>query len=187
MDTSKLTFGKSTPETDVLLGELMLYVASKSRRQDPFGAVLLNKVLWRAEMICFHELREPLTDAEYVSLAFGPAPRGSEAIRSQLLESGAATERKASTEHSPERDVLIAEREPDLSGFSEEQLEFVDQAIHEFDGMLSVRATKATHSAAWRLGKALGSIPYECHTLSDRPVDDEDRQIARKIAQEQAW
>lgn len=187
VDPAKFTYGQSTPQTDALLGELMLYVASKSKRQDRFGAALLNKVIWRAEMLCYGELREPLTGAEYVSAEFGPAPRGYRSISDHLIDTGAATEQRGPTGHESECAVLVALRAADLSQLASEQQEFVDQAIHEFDGMTSMRATKAAHNVAWRLGRALGKIPYECHMLVDRPIDDRDREIAKQIAKRLGW
>lgn len=182
MDLSDFTFGERTPETDARLGEVMLYVAATSKHPERLDAVVLSKILWRAEMRCFGELGEPLTGAEYASLPHGPGPTHCELVRQKLVACGAAAERPISTGIGVTRRVLLPLRECDRSCFSAEQLSRVDRAIAEFDAMTTTQATATTHGIAWQLGKVLGRLPYESHFVSERPIDDEARRIAKQVA-----
>lgn len=186
MPADDLTFGERNEETDRLLGELMLYVASKSRNVRQLGAVVLNKILWRAEVLCFRNLGEPLTGARYVSLERGPVPDDYRMIRSRLIpESAELTPSPAGG--GLDRDVLIPKRNAELGDFSDEQMRLVDQAIDEFDGLTSAEAARASHGLSWEMGNVLGVIPYESFLVVGGPVTDEEKRIAAGLAAELGW
>lgn len=139
-------------------------------------------ILWRAEMRCLGELGEPLTGAEYASLPYGPAPTHYVLVRQKLVTCGAAAERPVSMGVGVTRQVLLPLRKCDRSRFSAEQLARVDRAIAEFDAMTTAQATVTTQGIAWQLGKVLGRLPYESHFVSERPIDDEGRRVAKQVA-----
>src|SRR5438309_448212 len=57
------------------LRELIIHVARLSERDDSFGAIKLNKLLFKADFKAYAMWGKPLSGVEYFALENGPAPR----------------------------------------------------------------------------------------------------------------
>src|ERR1035437_1475045 len=60
---------------DDKLRELVLYIATASEGDEPFGKVKLNKILFFADFEAYRRFVRSITGHEYQKLAQGPAPR----------------------------------------------------------------------------------------------------------------
>jgi len=92
------------------------------------GAALVVVGLYFAEFASVRQTGKPITGSEYQRLDNGPAPRRLLPRREILMESGAA-ELQATTVFGCAQQRLIALREPDMSQFSEDEIEVVDQVV----------------------------------------------------------
>src|SRR4030042_4658500 len=97
--------------------ELVLYVAQKCADDPRFGATKLNKILFFADFLAYAKYGEPITNAAYIKLPYGPGAKPMAPVREEMLENHEiAIERRERYGRSQERIVPL--RKPDLSGFT---------------------------------------------------------------------
>src|SRR4051794_39560528 len=108
--------------------EMLLYVASALGDDPAFGATKLNKVLYYAEFGHVRATGHPISGVEFQKLPQGPAPRRLLPVRGDLIDHGEARmERRTYLGFNQER--LIPLREADLSIFTEDEIESINQAV----------------------------------------------------------
>lgn len=163
---------------DQKLAELILYVAWMCEGDSSFGATKLNKLLFFADFRAYQLFGSPITGQDYQALPQGPAPRRLLAVRERLVSEGALVIR--------ERDFLgkrqsqpIALREPDLSGFTPEEIAVVDRAIREWWGRTASEISRASHDfVGWQLAAQGESIPYETALFDDHEPSEAEVRLA---------
>lgn len=159
---------------EVRLGELILYIADKCRLDRMFGAIKLNKILWRSDFLAFAELGEPITGVKYRSLEHGPAPRRLLPVRSALVGSGAAELQIQRTGGGRTQDRVVPLRAAATKAFTDSQLKLVDRVIDELWGKSAAEVSNLSHGKAWEIDADGDSIPYEAVFLSDDPPNAAD-------------
>ena len=164
--------------------ELLLYVA-KSLKDDPAGgAVKLNKVLFFAEFAHVRAHGRPITGAEFQKLRHGPAPRRLVPVRDELLAAGQARV-ELGTYLGYRQDRLVPLREPDLEALTSEELEIVDQVLHELRGRTGAEASDLSHEEmGFRLVEEGETIPFTTAYLRPPVVSERMRRHAAKLAEE---
>ena len=114
--------------------ELLLYIASESTDDPPFGAVKMNKILYYADFAAFRQFGKPITGATYRKLMEGPAPLEMLKERHALIESGDAELCEVAyftgVEHR-----LVAKRDSDRGVSEPGELDIVDQVMTFFHGI----------------------------------------------------
>lgn len=156
--------------------ELILLIARKSEGDPRFGAVKLNKLLFYADFLAYMELGKPITGQEYFALRQGPAPRHMFPIREQMKRDGEIAVRAKETPYSSgTQDRTFALREPDLSGFTPQEIDLVHSVINTCWGHTGSDLSDLTHRfAGWQLAKEKETIPYTFALVDYRaPADDE--------------
>ncbi len=141
--------------------ELTLLVAERLRSDLSGGATKLNKVLFFAEFIHVRRTGRPISGAEFQKLEHGPAPRRLKPIRELLVSSGdAEIVRELYLGYTMAR--LLPLRSADVSLFTDSEMESVEEALRDLDGLTAKQVSDLSHEeAGWRLVNAGDTIPYE--------------------------
>ena len=170
--------------------ELILYIATKCQDDIFWGATKLNKQLFFSDFLAYRDLDRPITGADYMALAFGPAPRRLVPIRQEMIE-----EQDCSLEEMGAQERIVARREPDLSVFSENELRLVDQVIAALRDTTADEASDLAHrfpgwKAAIREGEATGrhvSIPYSTVFVRTQSADEKVIDEGLRLADMHRW
>ena len=150
--------------------QLVLYISAKLGDAQHFGAIKLNKVLWRADFRSFAERGVPVTGREYRRLEHGPAPKEMPALqRAMLAENSIRHERAVAVDGKVEHRTCPL-RPADLSWFDAADLRFVDDAIRYYRDMTGAETSDDSHGIAWKCRNNGESMPYELALLSDRQL-----------------
>lgn len=180
-------FGRNDAHGDQLLGELILYVASKCASDDLFGAVKLNKILWMSDFLAFAEHGEPITGVQYQRLEHGPAPRRLVPVRNALTEKEDAIVQRRHMLGGQIQERVVHLREPNLDLFSAAQIDLVDRVINDLREKSASEVSLDSHGKAWRTVRYGEGIPYETVFLSDEPVNDHDIERTMELAEQHGW
>ena len=156
--------------------ELILYLATQCQDDIFWGATKLNKQLFFSDFLAYRKFGKPITAADYMALAFGPAPRRLVPIRADMIE-----DEDCRLEAWAHQERIVALRDPDLTLFSERELSLVNEVIEALRDTTTDEVSDLSHRfagwlAAVREGEAIGrhvSIPYSA-ALVEQVNPDED-------------
>lgn len=139
--------------------ELALYIAWKCPAEK-LGAVKFNKVFYYADMLHYVMTGQPITGATYKRRERGPTT-------DQLLHALRDLSRDGSLKISEvpfygfRKMEYRAQREPDLTRFSAEEIALVDDMIQFVcDGHTAKDITELSHNLAWESTEPDHEIPY---------------------------
>jgi hypothetical protein len=152
---------KTFSPNDKKFEELVLYIASESEEDETFSATKLNKLLFFADFYSYASQGEPVTGHRYQKLPNGPAPIAFLPVIQRMEEEGACSwEERPYFNHTQKR--LVAQRNPDLTQFSKEQLKLVDHLIERFWNVSAREVSEASHELpSWSAFGMQEEIPYE--------------------------
>lgn len=190
-DTSQptLTF-RTRPkrEANERLRELILYIADVCQDDEYFGAMKLNKLLYRVDTLAFAELGEPVTGAEYMRQKLGPVPRHLLPVKEEG-EGRDWVERERSFYGRPNpQKRIVPLREADLSKFTPQQVALIDRVIRENWRKSGTEMSDQTHGRVWRaLGTDGTPWAYEYAFVSDAPLDEYDLARTNELAEQFDW
>lgn len=188
----RLTIRVNLPGGQSRLKEMILYVAQRCASADRFGAIKLNKILWKSDFDAFAERGVPITGRDYQRLELGPAPREMLRVSNDMLRDGLIrVDRIDLGQNEAGEDIVehrtIALVEPNLEKFGPDDLRFVDAAIAHYWEMTGTEASDESHGAAWRTHHNGDPLPYELARLSDKPLSRRMRQRIIDHAKEREW
>jgi Protein of unknown function (DUF4065) len=182
----ELTFVFPVPRRQQRFREVVIYIAEKCRDAEFFGAVKLNKILYHADFRAFRRLGMPITGVGYFRLRHGPAPIALVPVRRELEIEGAIT-----IEHRPMgnhiQDRIVPRRRPYLNLFTPDELDIVDEVIHELWSHTAEQVSDASHDVIWRTRRNREPIPYEAAYLSNDPLTADEIARTRELADELGW
>jgi len=161
------------------LGEAILLIANKCKDSEGFSSTVLNKVLYEADLRHYARSGRAITNARYVHLDYGPGPHELPTVRDALVQSG-DLEIELRPYHNYTQKRPIANREADVSSFSESELQDLEWAIKQVGCVLNAtQASDRTHDEPWQLTDEGDAIPYELVFLRGMvsPSDDETEQL----------
>ena len=176
-------FTERLPGDRAKLKELIVYISAKCQDDPAFGAVKLNKILFRADFQAYRLRGSPVTGAAYFRLKHGPAPKAMMPVMRELHEDEAVrTQRRMVGAREQKRPIAL--RPANLKHFSGEDIAIVDSVIDDLWGKPAITVSAESHGIQWQTRGDKEPIPYESAWLSDEPVtaDDEDR--ARELVRE---
>jgi hypothetical protein len=133
--------------------ELILYISKKLSKDDYFGQIKLNKVLFFSDFTAFGRLGRTITGVEYQHLDEGPAARPMLPIQMRMKAAKILViEPKSLYGYTQDRPISL--RDPDLSDFSGEEIAIVDAWIDRLRPMTATQASNLSHDTfGWRSTK----------------------------------
>ena len=156
------------------LKRLIHYIAWKAGKRDWFGATKLYKVLWFADARQFVLTKKSITGETYIREKYGPIPQHAMQVREQLQREGAIT---ISKEGSLTR--FVASERPDVSMFSEAELQSVDFWIEHIDKDHTAKSiSDESHDYAWDIAKMGEVIPLYA-ILANRIRDPSEQELVQ--------
>ena len=169
------------------LKQIILYVAERCSSARFFGAIKLNKIIWRADFVSFAKRHVPVTGREYCCQKFGPALKEMLPVYREMLASGAiVVERRDYGDGIVEHRTIGLDR-PIVNLFSQENLSFVDEAISHYWGMTRMETSDESHGMAWKTQANSDQMPYELAFLSDEPLSTTQRSHVESLIYSKGW
>lgn len=151
--------------------ELVLYLSLASADDEGFGMVKLNKLLFRADFESYRLLGHSITGEIYEKQEYGPVarslPRALDELASRAYIVWQHIARGPFTRHVP-----AALEPPDVSLFSEEELEVIKKALNDLaeHGGKSVSVWSHETAAGWRVKTIGAAIPYSSAAINMAPL-----------------
>jgi len=161
----KPTMNQSQPENDdAKMRELILYVAQLSWKDERFGAVKLNKILFYADFIAFVKRGKSITGQKYFALDEGPAPKRLVPIREKMKKAGDIAIQKVSFSNFPQERV-VALRAPKFEILNDaEGIAIVNSVVQRLRNMSADEVSEESHRfAGWQIAYERGAkteMPY---------------------------
>lgn len=181
MTDANLTWGSNTPASRRKLRELLMYIAKKTSGMADFGSIKVNKTMYHADMERFKASGVAVTGAQYHRIKMGPVPKHILIAERELVAAGDMEIRPLG-----QANVRTANRDPDLTLFTDEDLAAVDEQIERLSKMTSEDVSEDSHDIRWRALRDKDLVPYEFAFLSDS-VSSKDRQDAANLAERFGW
>lgn len=161
--------------------ELWVYIAKKSESDERFGATKLDKIFYFCDFEAYREFGKPMTGADYKHQQMGALPNQYIPIRDEI--EGDDIEIVEGSYHGRRQKRTIAKREPDLTGFTEDELTIVDRVI---DRLWLYDATSVGRLSQEEIGYKLTEkdeiIPYTCAYFLATPLTEEQITIGTQVA-----
>jgi hypothetical protein len=168
----------------VKLRELILYIAEQCEGDESFSKTKLWKILFNCDFGYYVEADSSITGSTYQKWPFGPVPAGAEEVLADLQREGrlAIAERRYFG-HQQKKPVAL--REPSLSGFSGEEIAYVDRVIRRLWRRSANAVSEESHEfLGWQVVGMGEEIPYELALVEAGPWTEEDDQHAAELARQ---
>ena len=150
------------------LRQVVLYVATRCIGARYFGAIKLNKIIWKADFDSFAARGVPITGREYRRQKFGPALREMKPLQTEMLQQGAIRiERRHYADDIIELRT-VAQDMPDMSLFTPEDMKYIESSIAHYWSMTGTESSDESHGVAWKTRANGDPMPYKSALLSDR-------------------
>ena len=147
--------------------ELILYIAQQSEGDSTFGATKLNKILFFCDFLSYRAYGESITEQRYFKLPFGPAPRASVPVVTDLLEDGACIKVPRSRFGLPQ-ETIFAKREANLDVFKPRDIALADHVLRQLRDNDATEVSSLSHEfIGWQLAGDREDIPFETIFLGD--------------------
>jgi hypothetical protein len=183
---TKFTWKVELPGGQRRLREAILFVARAAATARHFGLVKLNKIIWRADFESFTQRGQPVTGRQYQRLKQGPAPVEMRPLLNEMAAEGLLDiVRSAQGEFEEQRPV--ARVAPMLKFFSEQDLDYLREAIRFYWDETGRETSDHSHGVAWQAGEDGDAMPYEFAYLSDEPIAPTQKAKLLRLAAEQGW
>ncbi len=162
--------------------ELILYIAQQSQKDQGYGRVKLFKLLFFIDQEHYRRFGRTITEQQYCKMEHGPVPENGAMVLDQLEQEGAlSTRERQIIQHTQKR--AIAERNPDLYVFTEQELDMVDEIIKSYRGMSAREIKRISHKGlGWRLADLGEIIPMGVSLIYERRLNDEELSYATGLA-----
>jgi uncharacterized phage-associated protein len=136
------------PTDDSKMEELILHVAKEGEKDDKFGAVKLNKLLFYADFLSYLKRGKSITGQEYFALDEGPAPQRLLPIRQKMIKGGDLAIQSIDVGLTNPMQKPIALRPPDYKKLEAEDLAIVNSVITKFKDKSGTQLSKMSHEFA---------------------------------------
>jgi len=158
------------------LKELILYLVKESKDDNLFGATKLNKLLFDIDFQSYALFGVSVTGEEYVKRPYGPVPFRLPIARDELVTEGKLKIETIERYRNKKQHVMTALGNPDLSIFSKDELDLVDETLKENEAVSGSELSSWTHTLRPWLDAEDGEvIPYyTVFILRDVPVSKSD-------------
>ena len=178
----------SEPKFDpVKFNELIVYIATRLGPEAALGRVKLAKLLMQSDFGAYERRGAPITGATYEKWEHGHLPK--ELLLAQRdLEADCSIATETIDYYGKKLNRISALREPDLSGFSDEDLEDAERAIVTFGHESASYLSELSHmEVGWRAAKMKEVIPYKTVFLGRGGVTEADIRRGEELASSHGW
>ncbi len=160
------------------------YVIARTE-PEKLGAVKLNKVLWFADVEHYRRTGRSITGlSAYVRLPKGPVPDGIRPALASLRAAGAIAVRKQKV-FSYDRFEYVWLSEPDLTEFSPEEVDLLNQAIDAIQDLTAAEISEYTHTdPLWIELENGGRMPVGAASVINRIPDERELEWARGLPEQ---
>jgi hypothetical protein len=178
----------SEPKFDpAKFNELIVYIATRLGPEAALGRVKLAKLLMQSDFGAYERRSESITGATYEKWEHGHLPKQM-LLAQRDLEAEGAIATEAVVYYGKKLNRITARRDPDLSGFSEEDLADVERAIVRFGHESAAYLSELSHlEVGWRLAKMKETVPYNTVFLGRGGVTDADLRRGEELASLHGW
>jgi uncharacterized phage-associated protein len=162
---------QATPSDDISrLKALILLVSDKSQDDIRFSALKLNKLLYYIDNRAYRELGQPISEATYLRLAEGPAPREMpRALRELELEG--AIEHQTHSFHNGTQKRVICKQGANPEAFTREERRIIDSVVDELLYLNGNQLSEQSRQEwGWKLTKEGEVIPLAASWLAAGPL-----------------
>jgi hypothetical protein len=167
--------------------ELIVYIATRLGPEAALGRVKLAKLLMQSDFGAYERRGESITGATYEKWEHGHLPQQLLLAQRDLEADGdIATE---SVDYYGKKLIRItALRDPNLSGFGEDDLADAERAILRFGHESAAYLSELSHlEVGWRLARMKEVIPYNTVFLGGGGVTDADVRRGEELASLHNW
>jgi hypothetical protein len=185
--SSRRTLSVSLPGQQGRVKELILYVAKRCEGARFFGAIKLNKILWKADFSSYAERRMPITGCEYRRRKFGPALFEIPRIHADMLRDGQIRIDKRDFGDGVIENRTVALVDPDLTLFTQEDFRYIDSSIQYYWEKTGTEASDDSHGVAWSSRLDGDPMPYELAFLSDEDLGLSRLIHFRELGSRRGW
>jgi hypothetical protein len=169
------------------LKDLILYLASRCEGDPRFTMGKLSHLLFYCDFTAYLQLGRSITGHRYEKLPPGQAPEGLLSILNEMKQDRDCVEIERDIYGRKQRRVQ-AERVPEVSLFSEEELRLADRIVEEFwERNAAAEVSDLSHDfIGWKAAAPNEIIPYETVFVGDpaTPVTQEEVEFCRQLARE---
>lgn len=168
------------------LAELAVYVAERCSAHQLFGKVKLNKILFHADMFAYLETGETLSETTYTKKQFGPVPEGMDDLLGRLEQEGRITVEPRQMPDGKTQQRVRALKGPNLTGFTYEQLYYIERALDKIKPLTANEISELTHlMPGWSAARMGEVIPMEASLVQRaRRLSDGEQKRAEQFASE---
>lgn len=161
---------------------LIAYIGYRTKEIESFGFVLMNKVLVDCELTYFAITNQQMTGQSIQRNTNGPI---SNKLLPQLeiMKAEKVLEVVYSEYYGYSQKKVDVFEAPDMSDFSELELDIIDNRIQFWSKMDGAQASKVSHDifGAWNFLNNGDQIPYETAILSCYPLSQEAKDYAMEL------
>ena len=167
--------------------ELIVYIARRLGPESALGRVKLAKLLMVSDFGAYERLGQSITGATYEKWEHGHLPR--ELLLAQRdLEARDSLRMEEKNYYGRKLKHITAERDPDLSDFSEDELAAVERALHHFSYESASYLSELSHlELGWRLAAWKEEIPFRTVFLGAGNASEADIRRGEELASLHGW
>lgn len=167
--------------------ELIVYIAKRLGPEAALGRVKLAKLLMWSDFGAFERFGKPITGATYEKWEHGHLPRELLLAERDLLANGDIAAETVDY-YGKRLKHITADRDPDLSEFSEEELAVIEGAIRRYGHESTAYLSELSHhEVGWRLAQMKEAIPYTTVFLGAGGVAEADIRRGEELASLHGW
>ena len=174
------------PPDDKRLQELILFIASRSRDDERFGSIKLNKLLFYSDFLAYVKLGRSITGHEYQKLDHGPAPRRMLPILKEMVGAHDLAIEKRDY-YGRIQNLPIALRPAKVSVFTAEEMAVITEVIESLGRKNSKGISSLSHEfSGWKNAEDGDTVPYQVALVQFRKPRKKDIQKALDMREDLA-
>ncbi|SRR5260370_9947811 len=148
--------------------ELILLICARSEHDKKFGAIKLNKLLFRSDFSAYLTFGKSISGQVYFKLPKGPAPKQLVPVTKKMEEAGELAYKEIEYfGHIQKKPIAL--RQPDVDVFSAKEIDLVHQAIQKCWNMTAAEISEHSHLfLGWKVARDKEIIPYSTALVGTR-------------------
>jgi hypothetical protein len=167
--------------------ELIVYIATRLGPEAALGRVKLAKLLMQSDFGAYERRSAPITGATYEKWEHGHLPKQM-LLAQRDLEADGSIATETVDYYGKRLNRITALREPDLSGFSEDEVADAERAIVTYGHESASYLSELSHlEVGWRVARMKEVIPYNTVFLGRGGVRDADIRRGEELASSHGW